>query len=237
MPVLVPAPAPRDAGTVTSRDTTCDLAIRIDKTGVWIGAAPDVRCFSARAAGAVDTAWLEGELRALRAARHPDCGSSLELAADPDVQYQDVVTVMDVAIKVGFYDVGLSSPAELSITFAAGPAPAPRCPMPPRAAPAPVQPRPARSLLLPARDRLQHAPIIIVTKTAISLGGKELLSVAAAAAGDGLIPGLTAALGTSTDGLVILQADQSIDARVINRIVTTAKAAGFDNLLFAVKKQ
>jgi biopolymer transport protein ExbD len=37
------------------------------------------------------------------------------------------------------------------------------------------------------------------------------------------------------DGLAILQADKEIDARLINKLVNTAKAAGFDNLLFAVK--
>lgn len=39
------------------------------------------------------------------------------------------------------------------------------------------------------------------------------------------------------DGLAILQADQETDARLINKIVVTAKAAGFDNLLFAVKNK
>jgi biopolymer transport protein ExbD len=39
------------------------------------------------------------------------------------------------------------------------------------------------------------------------------------------------------DGLAILQADQETDARLINKIVNTAKAAGFDNLLFAVKNK
>jgi biopolymer transport protein ExbD len=39
------------------------------------------------------------------------------------------------------------------------------------------------------------------------------------------------------DGLAILQADSSTDARLINKIVNTAKAAGFDNLLFAVKNK
>ena len=39
------------------------------------------------------------------------------------------------------------------------------------------------------------------------------------------------------DGLAILQADESTDARLINKIVNTSKAAGFDNLLFAVKNK
>jgi len=37
------------------------------------------------------------------------------------------------------------------------------------------------------------------------------------------------------DGLAILQADQDTDARVINKIVNTAKMAGFDNILFAAR--
>jgi len=39
------------------------------------------------------------------------------------------------------------------------------------------------------------------------------------------------------DGLAILQADEGTDVRLINKIVNTAKAAGFDNLLFAVKNK
>jgi biopolymer transport protein ExbD len=39
------------------------------------------------------------------------------------------------------------------------------------------------------------------------------------------------------DGLAILQADEGTDARLINKIVNTAKIAGFDNLLFAVKNK
>ncbi len=39
------------------------------------------------------------------------------------------------------------------------------------------------------------------------------------------------------DGLAIVQGDESTDARVINKVVKTAKDAGFDNLLFAVKNK
>jgi biopolymer transport protein ExbD len=39
------------------------------------------------------------------------------------------------------------------------------------------------------------------------------------------------------DGLAILQADESTDVRLVNKIVNTAKAAGFDNLLFAVQNK
>jgi hypothetical protein len=38
-------------------------------------------------------------------------------------------------------------------------------------------------------------------------------------------------------GLAILQADQAVDMRVVNAIVDTARRAGYDNLLFAVKNK
>jgi biopolymer transport protein ExbD len=38
-------------------------------------------------------------------------------------------------------------------------------------------------------------------------------------------------------GLAILQADKDTDAKLINKVVLTAKFAGFDNLLFAVKNK
>ena len=39
------------------------------------------------------------------------------------------------------------------------------------------------------------------------------------------------------EGLAILQADKQTDARIITMVVTTAKYAEFDNLLFAVKNK
>jgi len=39
------------------------------------------------------------------------------------------------------------------------------------------------------------------------------------------------------DGLAIVQGDENTDARVINKVVKTAKDAGFNNLLFAVKNK
>src|SRR5262249_44707455 len=38
-------------------------------------------------------------------------------------------------------------------------------------------------------------------------------------------------------GLAIVQGDQATDARLINKVVRTAKSAGFDNLLFAIKNK
>ena len=127
-----------------------------------------------------------------------------------------------------------------------------------------------------ARETLQQAPVIIVTKSEITYQGQLVATVDSvlrddsptfkidalferldAAAkkikedvGMGKLPkDLAKACDDAKnnirpqpgkicpDGLAILQADESTDARLINKIVNTAKAAGFDNLLFAVKNK
>jgi biopolymer transport protein ExbD len=127
-----------------------------------------------------------------------------------------------------------------------------------------------------ARETLQQAPVIIVTKSEITYQGQLVATVDSVMRDDSptfkidaLFERLDAAakkikedvaLGRQPkdlikacedaksnirpapgkicpDGLAILQADESTDARLINKIVNTAKAAGFDNLLFAVKNK
>jgi biopolymer transport protein ExbD len=127
-----------------------------------------------------------------------------------------------------------------------------------------------------ARETLQQAPVIIVTKSEITYQGQLVATVDSALRDDSptfkidaLFERLDAAakkikedVGMGKlpkdlakacddaknnirpqpgkicpDGLAILQADESTDARLINKIVNTAKAAGFDNLLFAVKNK
>ena len=240
-----PKPKPLDAGTVAPTQTACDvIAMYIGEQGIWVGAPPDVRCFGIRTAGKLDAVWLERELRQVRAATGR-CNPSFELAASPNVAYQDVILAMDVALKTGFVDVGLSDPAGLGVAFASSPpASSTRCPqledLEPSTAPA------AASLPRPTAPRagLAEAPVIIVTRTEISIVLSPqttrvlVMTVADAARGAGLIAQLTEAFDkTPAKGLAILQADQRTDAHVINRIVLTSKAAGFDNLLFAVKNR
>src|ERR1043165_1926053 len=121
-----------------------------------------------------------------------------------------------------------------------------------------------------ARETLQQAPVIIVTKSEITYQGQLVATVESVLRDDSptfkidaLFERLDAAakkikedvaMGRQPkdlakacedaksnirpapgkicpDGLAILQADESTDARLINKIVNTAKAAGFDNLL------
>lgn len=127
-----------------------------------------------------------------------------------------------------------------------------------------------------AKETLQLAPVIIVTKSEITYQGQLVATTESVLADDSptfkidaLFERLDAAakkikedvgLGKlpkdlqkaceeakqnirpqpgriCPDGLAILQADESTDVRLINKIVNTAKAAGFDNLLFAVKNK
>jgi biopolymer transport protein ExbD len=127
-----------------------------------------------------------------------------------------------------------------------------------------------------ARETLQQAPVIIVTKSEITYQGQLVATVDSVLRDDSptfkidaLFERLDAAakkikedvaMGRQPkdlikaceeaksnirpapgkicpDGLAILQADEGTDARLINKIVNTAKAAGFDNLLFAVKNK
>ncbi len=127
-----------------------------------------------------------------------------------------------------------------------------------------------------ARETLQQAPVIIVTKNEITYQGQLVATIESVLRDDSptfkidaLFERLDAAskkikedvaMGRQPkdlikacedakasirpqpgkicpDGLAILQADESTDARLINKIVNTAKAAGFDNLLFAVQNK
>jgi len=127
-----------------------------------------------------------------------------------------------------------------------------------------------------ARETLQQAPVIIVTKSEITYQGQLVATVDSVLRDDSptfkidaLFERLDAAAKKikedvamnrqpkdlikacedakanirpqpgkiCPDGLAILQADESTDARLINKIVNTAKAAGFDNLLFAVQNK
>jgi biopolymer transport protein ExbD len=127
-----------------------------------------------------------------------------------------------------------------------------------------------------ARDTLQQAPVIIVTRSEITYQGQLVATTESVLRDDSptfKIDALYERLDAASkkikedvgllkipknlqkacedakqgirpqpgaicpDGLAILQADESTDVRLINKIVNTAKAAGFDNLLFAVKNK
>lgn len=269
----------------------CALVIVADPTGVSIGTSAGA-CRSARIGGAPDLAWVETELRGLRSA-FADCSPRSLLVAETG-PYQEAIALMDVAVKTGCVDVALGDASDLELSVAGASDAHCRHPSPPPAKPAarPVpQPVPTPPLL-PAEARaiaakleqqtplppptttraLERAPVIVVTRTAITFRGDVVTSVDEVArapraldrladllraedartrrelatgslpaelvkacedARQGLrpLPGQVCPLG-----LAILQADAATDMRVIHALLHAARSAGFDNVLFAVKK-
>jgi biopolymer transport protein ExbD len=161
--------------------------------------------------GALNQAWLETELRAAKS----DDRSDMEVHAHRGVLYRDAIAAMDIAVKVGLMDVGLADDADVDEKNAASPPP----PLP---------------QLGP--NALVDAPVVIITHDEVMFQGKNVATVSDVAAGAPVIAALTAVL-PKKPSLAILQADQGTDMIVINRVVTTLKHAGFDNVMFAVKNK
>jgi len=244
------------------------VAIHLVAKGAWLGTSGGARCFVPDiAAGAVDATALDVELATLA-----PCTKTLELAAGAGVSYQDMVTVMDRAAFAGMRDVGVSSIKDLVVAFddsaaARKKAPAHCTPTPPPAASAtpataakPAKPaapfKPPSKVFIDALGKpdakgsadaapsdLAGVPVIVVSKTEISVGDQKLGTIKklAAGKGGGPIAPLVKALTTlpSSDavnaGIVVVQAEAATDGAVIGRVIESTKDAGFDNLMFAIK--
>lgn len=293
-PTPARAPAAPERVASSSGNVSCAISMLSTTDGVWLGTNAGA-CRAPRVDGAHDLAWANAELEQLRAS-YADCVTEVELHADGGT-YQDVVSLMDVAVKAGFPDIGLAERSELR--FALGDArAATHCTQPtPPAAATPKTPSPAsptRPPLSPDQARaraakletqtplptanprvaLQSAPVIVVTKTEVTLKGQlvatvdrvptqeppilqplheqlvkeaDAIRVKLATGGypedfmqacDDTKRGLPPLPGRMCpEGLAILQADEATNMRVIHTIIRTAKQAGFENLLFAVKNK
>jgi biopolymer transport protein ExbD len=110
----------RDTSNVQKDDETVTLSVLVQKDRIWVGlsrvnefqeipAAPD---------GGQDWAKFETTLKDHKASAFFTDRADIEVAAESTtaapVKYQDVIKAMDVAVKVGFIDVGLSDPAGLA---------------------------------------------------------------------------------------------------------------------------
>lgn len=217
-----------------------DVALYVTTGGVWLGTGPDARCFEPRQHGALGIDWLEAELRPL-AAIH--CPPAVQLAAAPGVRYRDIIAAMDAAVKVGLVNIDVSDAQTLPVSFAAADPQraAKHCPAT-TVKRADAKPSPGRSWRPPDKAALADAPVLIVTPGEVSLGGKPGIrpvgTLAEIARGVGVIDKLREALPPNPqDPTIVLQADQDTDAAVIARLVETANAAGYSNMLFAVKNK
>ena len=103
-------------------DGTCDepkLSVLIDADEIWV-AVSRVNDFQKipRTAAGYDWAKLEDALRLHKASALFDRKTGIEIAADSTaahpITYQTLIATMDIAVKAGFIDVGVTEPHSLS---------------------------------------------------------------------------------------------------------------------------
>ncbi len=190
----------------------CDVPdLAMERGRMTLVSGPPAHRVTTRHDGTPDFAWLEARLTAEKTA-HPECGA-VEITGGRGVRYADVITAMDVSLKVGLMDVGLDTGDDLS--------------SPPGQEP-PARPR-------SGTEALRNAPVVIITKDELIFGSSRIAGVAEVAAGADFIEPLARALPPAVDHMAILQADEATDMIVIVRAVRTLKRAGYNNVLFAVK--
>ena len=115
-----PAGHARDVPPCIEAD--CDpprLSVLIEADDIWVGVSRvnDFQKLDKTATG-YDWARLEGMLRQHKASSLFDHATGIEIAADSTaahpIAYQALIAAMDVAVKAGFVDVGITEPAGLS---------------------------------------------------------------------------------------------------------------------------
>jgi biopolymer transport protein ExbD len=252
-PVLRPKnpPPPTETVTADAAPTGCPtLVVAVKPDGVWIRNAKS-QAVVPLCVGEIDRAALAARLCALTGAWPPDC-TAVEVAADTGVKYQQVINVMEAAMMVGLTDVGMVEMAALSLPLQLPPDPSDRvapqctqevagCPVR-RAASRPRDPLPVPPVGVPSAPGTVADAIVIVIPAdgSITVNGKKLATARQASAGERIEPlykELEAAANPDGSRAVILQVDRDTDARVVNRVIATAKAAGYDNVLFAVRNK
>lgn len=115
-------PAGKAKGGDPCADDECGvkLSVLVDPDQIWVGISRinEFERIARRADGSYDFAELEQRLRAHKASAFFHDTSAIEVAAastsQSPVPYQTLISTMDIAVKVGFRDVGLTDPDGLS---------------------------------------------------------------------------------------------------------------------------
>jgi biopolymer transport protein ExbD len=206
---------PRAPATAVSQTAPPDdgPVLGVEPNQMTLTTGPHDHRVVSRHTGTFDFMWLETQLTTCHA-RLPD-RADLTINSAPGVRYKDVIHAMDVALKVGLSDVGLDS-----------------------GDPTPADDR-GRVQQTPRRggpDALNDAPVLVVTKGELTFEGKRVATVAEVRSGTGVIAPLAHALAPAKSPQWILQADESTDMNVITRAIFTFKRAGYDSVMFAVKR-
>jgi biopolymer transport protein ExbD len=109
----------RDQSQVQEENEHVTLSILVQSDKIWVGLSR-VNEFQEIAKKGDDQDWdkLETTLKEHKASAFFADRSDLEIAAESTVaapvKYQDIIHAMDLAVKVGFIDVGLSDPQGLA---------------------------------------------------------------------------------------------------------------------------
>jgi biopolymer transport protein ExbD len=109
----------RDTSNVQKDDETVTLSVLVQADRIWVGLSR-VNEFQEIPKKESEHDWekFETTLKEHKASAFFADRTDLEIAAESTtaspVKYQDVIRAMDVALKVGFLDVGLSDPAGLA---------------------------------------------------------------------------------------------------------------------------
>jgi biopolymer transport protein ExbD len=109
----------RDTSNVQKDDETVTLSVLVQADRIWVGLSR-VNEFQEIPKKGDEQDWekFETTLKDHKASAFFNDRADLEIAAESTAQqpvkYQDIIHAMDVAVKVGFIDVGLSDPAGLA---------------------------------------------------------------------------------------------------------------------------
>lgn len=110
----------RDTSNVQEDNETVILSVLVQADKLWVGLSRvnEFQDIPKLADGKYDWDKFETTLKQHKSTAFFNERTDIEIAAESTltspVKYQDVIQAMDVAVKVGFIDVGLSDPAGLA---------------------------------------------------------------------------------------------------------------------------
>jgi biopolymer transport protein ExbD len=110
----------RDTSNVTDDVDTVILSVLVQSDKIWVGLSRvnEFQDIPKLASGEQDWDKFETTIKQHKTSAFFNDRADIEIAAESTIQspvkYQDVIRAMDVAVKVGFIDVGLSDPAGLA---------------------------------------------------------------------------------------------------------------------------
>jgi biopolymer transport protein ExbD len=110
----------RDTSNVQEDNETVILSVLVQSDKIWVGLSRvnEFQDIPKLASGEQDWDKFETTVKQHKTSAFFADRADIEIAAESTLQspvkYQDVIHAMDLAVKVGFIDVGLSDPAGLS---------------------------------------------------------------------------------------------------------------------------